>query len=651
MTTTNFLNRKAVSVPMVDALAEAMENCPRDSSRPMSSLKREPSGGIGRVASPTDRASSRLGTFSLNTTKTLNPSPLQQDRTIAGMLERDQAAKANGSVAGDTASTVSTSAASVWDELDDLKHRIRKLELTGNISGFGKGSDSSGGRPRTATTTATTLSSSPKNNNNVSPSGSFVGSTGNSGSSSSGIHPLLHASLTRVKQHVSAEVYKSIEATAKDTFALADLVGSNATSGATATPSTLGITDRQVRRKVDSLCRSLTEMCLSIAEARLMIAKDSAVSTPVSTTQTPSGSFTGHHPVLGLGRPMTRESAVESSRRDFLEERGLRSGRDSVLSDRKLISRSFGSPEVRRPSMQSLDEPVSSRSNLQQSASFSEIVRRSVAAAATASDVPATKLARASQLLKARREASAAAAAAAANGRPTVEGLMTRDRDGQIDHIMQDLEMQEASYHRAPSRATGGGGTTADLLRSRRRAEDRATQEREREIEQLTQELRRPIYHNRNSSSATITQSSLNNQRNSPLSHLRSGSQDEGAPAMSAMDRMARRAQLTRSMQEPALSPVEASRRFFDDRERTAAERPHRNTIHLDGYSQRERERESKYSALELKRKSLASATPSTSRVVRSSAGGAGGGDYDDVQERLGTRDGETRRFLRRRVE
>ncbi|KAF8445199.1 hypothetical protein BGX38DRAFT_695794 [Terfezia claveryi] len=560
-------NRKSVPVPVVDALAEAMEHGSRDASlRGLSSLKRETSGGIERVSTPERGSSShKFGALNFNpTAKTLNPSPLQQDRTIASMLEQDKREREN-SVAGDTASTVSTNAASVWDELEELKSRIHKLEVTGNTVGFGKGSDSSGGRPRTATTTATTLSSSPRNNNvsGQSPSASMVGNS---------VHPLLHQALSRTKPLIDPEVYKFLEATAKDAFAIVDIVGSNGTSGAVTSPPSSS--DRQVRRKVDSLCRSLTELSLALSEVATH-ANPQIPAAPPAPNQTPSGSFTSvdsygsqRSHLSSIGRPMTREGGLESR----LEERsatglGLRNGRDSVLGDRKLLSRRLeiiDSP--RRPSMQNLSAP-SGLQGLQQSVSYSDITRRAAPGSSAGLDA-ALKLERA----KAQR--------AEAMNRSMPEPI-GRDRDGQVDHIMQDLGMQD----RTPSR------TTADMLRaSRRRAE-----ERDREVEQLTNELsssRRPaMYHNRNSSNATVTQSNLTapaaGQRNSPLNAMRSLDRErEDGPNISSMDRMARRSLLTRSMQEQPtqpLSPVDAGRRFFDERETRERERAQRNTIHVEG--------------------------------------------------------------------
>ena len=638
-------------VPVVDALAEAMEHGPRDASlRGLSSLKRETSAGIERVPSLERGSSShKFGASNFNATaKTLNPSPLQQDRTISSMLEQDKLERAN-SVAGDTASTVSTNAASVWDELEEIKSRIHKLEVTGNTIGFGKGSDSSGGRPRTATTTATTLSSSPRNNNvsGQSPSASMVGNS---------IHPLLHQALSRTKQLIDPEVYKALEETAKVAFELVDIVGSNGTSSAVASPpSTSGGVDRQVRRKVDSLCRSLTELSLVLSDASTN-AHPQIPAAPPAPNQTPSGSFTSvdsygsqRSHLSNLGRPMTREGGLESR----LEERsatglGLRNGRDSVLSDRKLLSRRLeiiDSP--RRPSMQNLSATTALQ-GLQQSVSYSDITRRAAPGSAAGLDA-ALKLERA----KAQR------AEAMSRSMPEPIG---RDRDGQVDHIMQGLEMQESAY-RTPSRAT------TDMLRaSRRRAE-----ERDREVEQLTNELnssRRPtMYHNRNSSSATVTQSNLTAmaQRSSPLNAIRGLDRErEDGANISSMDRMARRSLLTRSMQEQPtqpLSPVDAGRRFFDERERAQ-----RNTIHVEGAyasvaAAAAGRREGGYSVLELKRKSHSGAVTGTpGRVLRSAGGGGGGGmDYEESggleaamekeRERLGTREGEGRRFLRRRVE
>ncbi|PGH17293.1 hypothetical protein AJ79_01176 [Helicocarpus griseus UAMH5409] len=166
-----------------------------------------------------------------------------------------------------TESTLSTTAPStVWDELDDLKSRIRKLELTGKLppSSAEAMSSISGERPRTATTTVTTLSSSPKHGRKPSVSPRLE-------PESEQIHPLLHTALAKAKPLLSADVYRTLEATATDALKLATILNSNSPqhgSGASVVNGngTAGILDRQVRRKADSLCRGLTELCLALSD-------------------------------------------------------------------------------------------------------------------------------------------------------------------------------------------------------------------------------------------------------------------------------------------------------------------------------------------------------------------------------------------------
>ncbi|OAX79575.1 hypothetical protein ACJ72_06107 [Emergomyces africanus] len=149
-----------------------------------------------------------------------------------------------------TESTLSTTAPStVWDELDDLKWRIRKLELTGKLppSSAAAMSSVSGERPRTATTTVTTLSSSPKH----------------------GRKTMSPAPIEQESGSVlSADVYRTLEATATDALTLATILSSNAPQhgSSISVVNGAGISDRQVRRKADSLCRGLTELCLVLSD-------------------------------------------------------------------------------------------------------------------------------------------------------------------------------------------------------------------------------------------------------------------------------------------------------------------------------------------------------------------------------------------------
>ena len=159
-----------------------------------------------------------------------------------------------------TESTVSTTAAStVWDELDDMKSRIRQLELTGKLPSSSNAAISSalGDRPATAGTTTTTMSSSPKRHQrqSMSPETRTI-----RGPDIAEVHPLLHSALARSKDTMNTDIYRILEVTAADALTLAAMTG-----GAGAQDN--GV-ERQLHRKADSVCRSLTELCIALAEEK-----------------------------------------------------------------------------------------------------------------------------------------------------------------------------------------------------------------------------------------------------------------------------------------------------------------------------------------------------------------------------------------------
>ncbi|KAF8864108.1 hypothetical protein BDZ45DRAFT_53553 [Acephala macrosclerotiorum] len=237
------------------------------------------------------RASYRQSNLSYTTPRTYNSSPLVSRTTdLHDTPETPRAAEG-------TESTVSTTAPStVWDELDELKSRIHRLELTGKLpptSGAAM-SRASADRPPTATTTITTVSSSPKRGrgNSVSPADAPAVIE----KAPIEAHPLLHAALAKAKPLLSEEVYKSLEAAAADALAISSMMGTSGQPGPiSSSQSTVGgpnagVSDRQVRRKADSMCRSLTELCLALSENKNEVA-------PATTNQT-------------LLRPQSRDTEV-----------------------------------------------------------------------------------------------------------------------------------------------------------------------------------------------------------------------------------------------------------------------------------------------------------------------------------------------------
>ena len=121
-------------------------------------------------------------------------------------------------------------------------------------------------RPRTAATTATTLSTSPKHDRKASnPSaGSDVVTN------VSQVHPLLQSALAKGKDMLSREVYNALEITVADALRLSSILGSGPPlSGSASVANGYSPSDRQARRKADSVCRSLTELCLALSEEQV----------------------------------------------------------------------------------------------------------------------------------------------------------------------------------------------------------------------------------------------------------------------------------------------------------------------------------------------------------------------------------------------
>lgn len=313
-------------------------------SRPLSILRRERSPASTHtrsysMAEPIARTRSSLANSVAPRQLHSSPNDGQQ---LTVMIDRDQTASSktidpitptrpetsnDGADGGpeDSSSVSTTAPSTVWDELDDLKSRIRRLELTGRIPASGVGSiittdrtptntsNSSGDRPCTATTTVTTISSSPKNKTSgVSPTGSTTSGP------SSNTHPLLHAALAKSKAIMAPEVYKYLELAAHDAVALSGAVGSTGSPGGP--PPAVGsmASERLVRRRADGICRSLTELCIALSENR---------------EGAPQG-FSMHLSQHFGGRPASRDVSGGTAReRESIlgRELGLARERDNIL--------------------------------------------------------------------------------------------------------------------------------------------------------------------------------------------------------------------------------------------------------------------------------------------------------------------------------
>ncbi|KAL7923869.1 LPXTG-motif cell wall anchor domain protein [Trichoderma austrokoningii] len=254
---------------------------------------RRKSSAVDSASSSSARSPTHKATVLVQShTKAYNPSPLNRSFE---MQDEDDEPDA-GNFADGTESTTSTNAPStVWDELDDLKSRIHRLELTGKLPPTSAAAliKSSEDRPPTATTTVTTMSVSPRKSANGQQT-----DAGSSTSSQREPHSNLHSALGKIKTILSPDVYRALETAANDALALSSMMGTpgqpGPISGSVSVVSGGGggpaITDRQLRRRTDSVCRSLTELCIALGDdsGRPAMTVPQVVTTHLSSARSPS---------------------------------------------------------------------------------------------------------------------------------------------------------------------------------------------------------------------------------------------------------------------------------------------------------------------------------------------------------------------------
>jgi hypothetical protein len=298
---------------------------------------------------PSRTSSYRQSNLSYSTPRTYNSSPLVS-RT-ADVHDTPETLRA----AEGTESTVSTTAPStVWDELEDLKSRIHRLELTGKLPATSGAaiSRASNERPPTATTTVTTMSTSPKRGrgNSISPIDSVE-------APQTDAHPLLHSALAKSKPLLSPEVYKALETTASDALSIAAMMGTSGQPGPiSSSQSTVGggsgVSDRQVRRKADSMCRSLTELCLALSEGRIEQAQPTNNQLAVRPASRDDQTITNIDSAKAQRQPINTDlTRVKSSPRALSR---LEARRSSLLATSTLPSPRYAPSEAGTPTQSSI---------------------------------------------------------------------------------------------------------------------------------------------------------------------------------------------------------------------------------------------------------------------------------------------------------
>src|SRR5690606_16011381 len=133
-------------------------------------------------------------------------------------------------------------------------------------------------------------------------------------------HPLLQTALNKAADAMSPESHKYLQTVVNEALTLAAFVGSTGQPGSLPPGSTSSpATDRQVRRKVDSLCRSLTEFCVAMADAK---APRAAAAVADGSPARP----------LQSSRPSTRIDNVDSPRLPMRTDSSLSAHHKTSLS-------------------------------------------------------------------------------------------------------------------------------------------------------------------------------------------------------------------------------------------------------------------------------------------------------------------------------
>lgn len=144
-----------------------------------------------------------------------------------------------------------------YNELEDLKSRIRNLELTRRQSNHRPSQvESIPERP------STSMSMSRPRNVPGSPLNEMRSPSHFSKSQS-----LLQSALSKAENRVSRDVFVALEAAAQDAMDLSTLsVSTNTATYSSSYAPDNPITDKRFRRTADNLCRSLTELCIALCE-------------------------------------------------------------------------------------------------------------------------------------------------------------------------------------------------------------------------------------------------------------------------------------------------------------------------------------------------------------------------------------------------
>lgn len=202
---------------------------------------------------------------------------------------------------------------SVWNELEELKSRIQKLEVTGRLPTPSDSSTSQEPRltPRFATFAAR---------------GGVGGDEHAAEEAMEHVaerHPLLYSALAKAQRVLSGDAYSALEAAAHEAMALSS-----------------GQIERPARRRADGICRALTELCVALQmDARVRPMSSAGV--PMGVARDEVSSRAGPLSEMGRLSGLGRRSTMESSRgpRQHLSPRRIAAA--ALTGRRGSVSRAY----------------------------------------------------------------------------------------------------------------------------------------------------------------------------------------------------------------------------------------------------------------------------------------------------------------------
>lgn len=159
----------------------------------------------------------------------------------------------------------------VWDELDDLRSRLNKLEMAEQIASYADDTTPNhrGLASRATTTAPTTVSSGPRPSL---PAPSMSAKTIIKTLDHEDVRAQLHDALTQAKALLEPRLFRLLETSASEALALGDLAESMSPKDAVASAYSIinGDADnnRELLNRVISMHRSLTDLCLHLCDAK-----------------------------------------------------------------------------------------------------------------------------------------------------------------------------------------------------------------------------------------------------------------------------------------------------------------------------------------------------------------------------------------------